>query len=672
MLATSQLISMNTFGNAVAIAGLKELWAQTCGDSRIRIAVLDGPVDLTHPSFARTNLKQLETLLSGERKGDRSSEHGTHISSIIFGGHDGAVMGIAPRCSGLIVPIFSAVVDGSPVACSQLDLARALLQAVQAGANIINISGGEFSSSGRAHPLLAETVLTCSRQNALIVAAAGNQGCNCLQIPGALPTVLAVGAMDAEGQPLSFSNWGRAYQSQGILAPGENILGATVDGGTTTASGTSVATAIVSGVAALMMSLQLKRGRKPDVESVRAALLQSALGCTTESAAICQRLLAGRLNVRGAMSTLFLGERSMSEIATPIDSSPDETPDGRLGVAQLSSADATFGSFVGPPSRPVLGLEPGIAPSERQSSGPILRAGSTPAALNAAICRCGCGGAGGTTRQLVYALGEIGFDFGTEARRDAFIQAMENPAPGVTPNPFDVNQVLNYLEGNPWDAAALTWTLSLDGMTIYAMKPEGAFAGAAYERFRQFLKEQSSGEADRVSIPGIISGQVRLLNGQVVPVVAPEIRGMYNWTTSALLEAAAGLKPGGSAPDSEQAAHSRKIAGVRNFLERIYYELRNLGITPQQRAMNYAGTNAFQIEKVYETALKEEENTELESIEVEPSPVCRPDSDCWDVRLYFFFPDRQVQTVRKVFRFAVDVSDVIPVTVGPVRSWFVR
>jgi hypothetical protein len=42
------------------------------------------------------------------------------------------------------------------------------------------------------------------------------------------------------------------------------------------------------------------------------------------------------------------------------------------------------------------------------------------------------------------------------------------------------------------------------------------------------------------------------------------------------------------------------------------------------------------------------------------------------VELYFFFPERQVQTVRKVYRFTVDVSDVVPVTVGAMRSWFTR
>ena len=65
----------------------------------------------------------------------------------------------------------------------------------------------------------------------LIVAAAGNNGCQCLHLPAALPTVLAVGAMDAQGLPLGSSNWGDAYQNEGILAPGEKVFGA-VPGGT--------------------------------------------------------------------------------------------------------------------------------------------------------------------------------------------------------------------------------------------------------------------------------------------------------------------------------------------------------------------------------------------------------------------------------------------------------
>jgi len=56
--------------------------------------------------------------------------------------------------------------------------------------------------------------------------------------------LLAVGAMDERGHPLDFSNWGDAYQQQGILAPGENILGAKPGGSTERLSDTSFATPI--------------------------------------------------------------------------------------------------------------------------------------------------------------------------------------------------------------------------------------------------------------------------------------------------------------------------------------------------------------------------------------------------------------------------------------------
>jgi cyanobactin maturation PatA/PatG family protease len=184
------------------------------------------------------------------------------------------------------------------------------------------------------------------------------------------------------------------------------------------------------------------------------------------------------------------------------------------------------------------------------------------------------------------------------------------------------------------------------------------------------MSEQLKEGVERVSLPGTISGKVRLLNGQDVPVIAPEIRGMYSWTTQSLITALVGKPLPGAASAKEKEARTGRETGIRQFLDRVYFELRNLGITSQERAINHAGTNAFNIERVYEAAVREK--MDLDSIDVERSPVCRPDSDCWDVKLFFFFPDRPVQTVRKVYRFTVDVSDVVPVTVGPVRSWFTR
>jgi subtilisin family serine protease len=116
------------------------------------------------------------------------------VASLIFGSHDGPVRGVAPGCRGLLAPVFSGDSAGGLSPCSQVELARALLQALEAGACVINVSGGQFTPSGAAHPLLADAAAQCASRGALIVAASGNDGCECPHIPAALPGVLAVGS----------------------------------------------------------------------------------------------------------------------------------------------------------------------------------------------------------------------------------------------------------------------------------------------------------------------------------------------------------------------------------------------------------------------------------------------------------------------------------------------
>lgn len=280
---------------------------------------------------------------------------------------------------------------------------------------------------------------------------------------------------------------------------------------------------------------------------------------------------------------------------------------------------------------------------------------------------CGCG----VTPSLVYALGQIGYDFPNEARLDSLAQKMAARA-NVAPErglAFDPRRMLAHLEENPWDAAAIEWTLSVDGTTLYAIRPHGAFAADAYRELRRFLRERLDEGVERISVPGLVVGKATLLSGQSVPVILPELRGMYSWTTAALADAVAG-QGAADAPAEPVDGQARKKEGVRNFLARVYHEVRNLGLTPQDRALNYAATNAFEMGEIFAAAIRE--RMELDRVAVVPSPVGRPGSDCWDVEVYFFYPERQVQTVRKVYRFTVDVSDNVPVTVGAMRSWFTR
>ena len=139
--------------------------------------------------------------------------------------------------------------------CSQIDLAYAILLAADHGADVINVSGGEFTPSGMAHPVLADAIRHCVRRGILIVAAAGNDGCDCLHIPAAVSGVLAVGAMTLDGEPLPSSNWGSHYRQAGLLAPGANLLTAISADGVAAASGTSFAAAIVSGIVGILLSL---------------------------------------------------------------------------------------------------------------------------------------------------------------------------------------------------------------------------------------------------------------------------------------------------------------------------------------------------------------------------------------------------------------------------------
>ena len=673
------------------IEGLRELQGETLGDRRILVAVLDGPVDRGHPCFEGAELSGCEEL--PEVKG-KMLDHGTHVASVLFGQPDGPLQGVAPGCTGLLIPVFN---DEGGV-LSQLDLSRAIEKAVEAGAHVINISGGQLTEVGEAEDWLERAVRHAGNSGVLIVAAAGNDGCDCLHVPAALPTVLAVGAMDEEGRPLDFSNWGENYQVEGVLAPGKDIPGAVSGGGIAERSGTSVATPIVAGVAALLLSREVQAGRKPDTSAVRRAILQSADPCDAETIEDSSRCLAGKLNIGAAMSemTQETGLLSSGEECACVGDDKKTCTCGAAGGKctcgasvdeatsnQIYSKEAAMGpegnelstdennlrgSAVAMMSdREGLAVHNNYSPRDANNNSPR---GARQA--NAAVTAAGVVEPSQAGGDLVYVLGTLGYDFGSEARRDSFKQLMppiDVEGLGQVPsNPYDARQMVAYLKQHPSEAKALIWTLNLELTAIYAIRPEGSFAEQIYGALVDLLAGQIAAETDpgyieRVSVPGYqTGGSVKLFSGQQVPEVGVEnLRGLYGWAVSTLI----GAVTDAMGPDADPEALREALRG---FLDRIYYDLRNLGVTSADRALNFAATNAIQAATAFRSALLKKPPYMLDNITVERSPFCRIDSDCWDVVIKFFDPENVLRS-KLNFRFTVDVSDLMPVTLGPVRSW---
>jgi cyanobactin maturation PatA/PatG family protease len=682
-----------------AIPGMTALRSQTKGDPRIKIAVLDGPIDLDRACFQGANItrldpywsqefpidpQHLQAFLDVEKSGKSDEEkehlfkeeipeenirnslhlrfHANHIISSICGQPDSPVEGIAPNATVINIPIAYSNEDF----INPLNLSRAISTAIEQGVNIIHCAACHPTQSGLAHEFIDKAIRQAQANNILVIAPGGNDKGECWCVPAVLENVLTVGAMKDTGEPFKFSNFGGKYATQGILAPGENILGAQpATDDPIRKKGTSCAAPIVTGTAALLMSLQLEQGLSPDAEAVRAALINSAIPCDSNEVEEPERCLLGKINIAGAYE-LFTGE-PLKKVEKQAREETEEKEAGEQLLVTLLS-----------PQNPVItaisnlnNLENGTIPSnitenstsvtiseKQQVSNTIVPSNITPSQRS----------------NLVYVLGTLGYDFGTEARRDTFEQLM----PSITidnlelpPNPYDARQMVDYLESNLSEAKSLIWTLNLELTPIYAIKPVGAFAAEIYQVMQYMLAGQILPEADedyveRVSIPGMLTEEtVKLFSGQIIPVLKVNSpRGMYGWKVNTLIESAIETV----SAEHEIADEARMRRSLTSFLNRIYYDLRNLGQIARDRALNFAATNAFQAVQTFSQAVAM--GMELHSIEVEKSPFCRYGSECWDVKLKFFDPENGLRA-KRVFRFTIDVSDRTPVTLGEVRSWAV-
>jgi len=219
-------------------------WNTTLGDPSVLVAVIDTGIYYLHEDLIDNYVPLGYDWVNDDTDPMDDHGHGTHVAGIIAATIDNNV-GIAGLAQVKIM------------AEKALDewgwgyddwVANAIIHATDQGADIISMSLGGYGHS----ELIYEAVRYAYSNNVLLVAAAGNDGTDMPFYPAAYEEVIAVTATDSNDQRPWWSNYGE-YDVE-IAAPGVDIL-STVPWGYATKSGTSMATPHVSGVAALVLSV---------------------------------------------------------------------------------------------------------------------------------------------------------------------------------------------------------------------------------------------------------------------------------------------------------------------------------------------------------------------------------------------------------------------------------
>lgn len=256
----------------VSDISVDKAWNITQGSRKVVVAVIDTGIDINHPDI-KNNLwinlaeKNGKANVDDDRNGciddihgcnfisntgdlTDNHGHGTHIAGIVGaeGGNGIGISGVSPKVSLMVLKYYDPRAPGTD---NLKNTIKAINYAVEQKVDIINYSGGglDFSQSE------FDAVQKAEKAGIIFVAAAGNEKSNSDQshyYPANYPltNIISVTAINPDANVLQSSNYG--VKSVHIAAPGEGIYSTLPGGRYGTMTGTSQATAFVSGVAALL------------------------------------------------------------------------------------------------------------------------------------------------------------------------------------------------------------------------------------------------------------------------------------------------------------------------------------------------------------------------------------------------------------------------------------
>jgi len=207
----------------------------------IKIAVIDTGIDANHKELKGSVTDRFDAVDSGD---DASKKHGTAIAGVIAA--KSAMTGIAPDVNILSAKAFAPSKHDDTSIGTSYDILKSMDWAYRSGAQVFNLS-----FAGPKDSLLIKALDELSKKNAIMIGAAGNAGPGKPPAyPAAHPGVIAVTATDQNDDVYKLANRG-SYIA--VAAPGVDILTTTPGDNYGMLSGTSIATAHVSGVVALLL-----------------------------------------------------------------------------------------------------------------------------------------------------------------------------------------------------------------------------------------------------------------------------------------------------------------------------------------------------------------------------------------------------------------------------------
>lgn len=244
--------------------GVFDAWTTTLGSSNVIVAVLDTGVDLNHPDLVGRFVNPTDVVDNDSAQDDDG--HGTHVAGIISAvtNNSKGVAGIAPGAKLMPVDVFGHYNTGSGTVFGALtsEVIEGIDYAVSKDADVINISlgGSDYDSA------FEDAIDNAVSKGVVVVSAAGNKGQNGTHYPSDYDSCISVIATDWNDAKASYSNYG---EDKDICAPGGDtntdqnsdsfIFSTSYDPSTQTSGyawmdGTSMASPMVAGVVALMLS----------------------------------------------------------------------------------------------------------------------------------------------------------------------------------------------------------------------------------------------------------------------------------------------------------------------------------------------------------------------------------------------------------------------------------